>query len=115
MELWRLFDELAFAARKVGIEVRTEPFDPAVPERQGGRGGLCTVRGERLILVDARAPLPDRIAMIAEALARVDLDSVFLPPIVRATIGAYGHHSEPMRASPLDRRPIVRAGSRSRR
>jgi hypothetical protein len=52
-------------------------------------GGLCVLRGKSVVIVDAALPLPERIATIAAALARVDLDHLYLPPVVRATIGAY--------------------------
>src|SRR5438046_2581357 len=52
----QLFDELLRAAEKLGVEVRVEPFEtPAVTA-----GGLCVVRGERLVLIDQRAPLGER-------------------------------------------------------
>ncbi len=88
MELARLLDELTRAAERGGVRVRVEAFDPNLSDVKRPRGGLCTLRGERIILVDAKLPLPERIATVAEALARVDLEHLFLPPIVRATIGA---------------------------
>lgn len=100
MELSRLLDELTQAASKVGIAVRMEAFDPHLSDARNPRGGLCTVLGKRLILVDANASLPDRIATIAAALARVDLESVFLPPIVRATIGAHARGVRPKAPAP---------------
>ncbi|WP_437774728.1 hypothetical protein [Sorangium sp. So ce1097] len=95
MELSRLLDELTQAASRVGIAVRMEAFDPHLSDARNPRGGLCTVLGKRLILVDANASLPDRIATVAGALARVDMESVFLPPIVRATIGAHAPGARP--------------------
>ena len=89
MELARLLDELTLAAERAGIRVRVESFDPALSDVRRPRGGICTLRGERLILVDGKLPLPERIATVAEALSGVDLEHLFLPPIVRATIGAY--------------------------
>ena len=89
MELARLFEELSRAAERAGIRVREDAFDPNLSDVKKPRGGLCTLRGQRLILVDAKLPLPERIATLAEALAGVDLESFFVPPIVRATIGAY--------------------------
>jgi hypothetical protein len=89
MELGRLLEELVRAAERAGIAVRSEVFDPNLSDVKRPRGGLCTLRGARLILVDAKLPLPERIATVAGALAEVDLDHLFLPPIVRATIGAY--------------------------
>lgn len=100
VELSRLLDELTLAANRVGIAVRMEAFDPHLSDARNPRGGLCTVLGRRLILVDANASLPDRIATIAGALARVDLESVFLPPIVRATIGAHARGARPPAPAP---------------
>src|SRR3954464_11604381 len=93
MQLERLLEELTRAAERAGIQVRTEVFDPNLSDVRRPRGGLCTLRGARLILVDAKLPLPERIATVAAALAEVDLDHLFLPPIVRATIGAYAQSS----------------------
>lgn len=89
MELARLLEELERAAERLGVPVRTEPFDPGLAEGRRPRTGLCTVKGARLILVDARAPLPDRVAILASSLAALDYEPLFLLPIVRATIAAY--------------------------
>lgn len=89
MDLGQLYQELCTAARKLGVEVRAEAFDPGLSDATRPRGGLCSIRGKQLILVDSRGSLPDRIATVAGALSQLDLESVFLPPIVRATIGAY--------------------------
>ncbi|MGK3992519.1 hypothetical protein [Sorangium sp. So ce1024] len=111
MELSRLLDELTLAANRVGIAVRMEAFDPHLSDARNPRGGLCKVLGKRLILVDANASLPDRIATIAGALARVDMESVFLPPIVRATIGAHapGARRRPVAPGEPVRLPVRRA------
>jgi hypothetical protein len=89
MELGRLLEELTRAAERAGIQVRSEVFDPNLSDVKRPRGGLCTLRGARIILVDAKLPLPERIATVASALAEVDLEHVFMAPIVRATIGAH--------------------------
>ncbi|AGP38530.1 hypothetical protein [Sorangium cellulosum] len=115
MELSRLLDELTLAANRVGIAVRMEAFDPHLSDARNPRGGLCTVLGRRVILVDANASLPDRIATVAAALARVDLESVFLPPIVRATIGAHARGARPPAPTPGE--PVrlpTRQGKRGR-
>jgi hypothetical protein len=110
MELSRLFEELVKAARRCGIDVRIEPFDPGLSDERRPRGGLCTIFGKRVILVDIKAAMPDRIAMVAAALATVDLDHLFLPPIVRATIGAYQHEAPAPRVTgALEPLPIARA------
>jgi hypothetical protein len=108
VELSRLLDELTRAAAKVGIDVRMESFDPNLSDARRPRGGLCVVRGRRLILVDANAALPDRIATIAAALAQVDLDAVYMPPIVRATIGAHAAPAGKKAEGPAEPRPALR-------
>jgi hypothetical protein len=50
------------------------------------RGGLCTVNDRRVVFVDPRAPLPERLDVLASALASLDLDDVFLPPAVRQAV-----------------------------
>jgi hypothetical protein len=114
MELGRLLDELALAAERAGIRVRVESFDSHLSDVKRPRGGLCTLRGERLILVDAKLPLPEQIATLAEALARVDLEHLFLPPIVRATIGAYAPVAEGERPRARPRPPARPIRSRRR-
>jgi hypothetical protein len=89
MDLAQLYQELCAAARKLGTEVRAEPFDPGLSDAARPRGGMCSIRGRQIILVDSRGSLPDRIATVAGALSQLDLETVFLTPIVRATIGAY--------------------------
>ena len=117
MELARLLDELTRAAERAGVRVRVEAFDPNLSDVKRPRGGLCTLRSERLILVDAKLPLPEQIATLAEALAGVDLEHLFLPPVVRATIGAYapvGRGGEERPRPPRARPPVklVRSAKR---
>lgn len=71
-----LLRSLLGLAASLGIEVRTEPF-----ERRSLRvGGLCSVRGRQLILLDANAPAVDRVAALADALSRLDLSATPLDP-----------------------------------
>jgi hypothetical protein len=82
MDPQHLLDELLKAAKRLGVEVRSEPFE--TPAAMGG--GLCIVRGEHLVLIDQRAPLPDRLRALARAL--VDLGSdrseiIYLAPEAR--------------------------------
>jgi hypothetical protein len=109
MDLARLFEELVRAASKADITVRSESFDPNLSDARKWRGGLCVVRGKRVIIVDQRAPLVDRIATVAASLASVDLEHVFLPPVVRATIGAYQREaSDSLAANTAGPLPLVR-------
>ncbi|HEX4995284.1 MAG TPA: hypothetical protein VFX87_09955 [Methylomirabilota bacterium] len=84
MDPQQLLDELAQAANRLGVEVRTEPFE--TPATMGG--GLCIVRGESLVLIDQRAPLPDRLRALARALVELRSETVYMAPEARELIEA---------------------------
>jgi hypothetical protein len=56
-----------------------------------------------MILVDERLGPRDRATVLAQALSSFDLDGIYLPPLVRATIRAHGN------ARVLEPRPLARA------
>jgi hypothetical protein len=74
--------QLETVARKLGIRVHFEPFKPGAFRR----GGLCKVRGETRIVIDAGAPVVEQVATLEEALRKLDLEAVFVPPLIRARI-----------------------------
>jgi hypothetical protein len=84
MDPQQLLDELTHAANRLGVEVRTEPFE--TPATMGG--GLCVVRGESLVLIDQRAPLPDRLRALARALVQLRSETVYMAPEARELIEA---------------------------
>jgi hypothetical protein len=51
-----------------------------------GGGGLCKVKGEWRVIIDKRATPGERVAMLAESLARFPLDDVYLAPEVRELV-----------------------------
>jgi hypothetical protein len=79
----RVLAELEALAGRLGIAVRAEPFGRGVLE---GHGGLCWVDGKALIVMDEKLGIPERIAVLAGALARFDLDAVSVAPVVRERI-----------------------------
>jgi hypothetical protein len=78
----RLLDELVQAARRLGVEVRMEPFE--TPAAMGG--GLCVVRGAHLVLIDQRAPLADRLRALARALGDLGSEAVYMAPEARELV-----------------------------
>jgi hypothetical protein len=82
MDAQQLLDELVQAARRLGVEVRTEPFE--TPAAMGG--GLCLVRGAHLVLIDQRAPLMDRLRALARALGDLGSDAVYMAPEARELV-----------------------------
>ncbi len=54
-------------AHQLGIEVRIEPFEL----KMAGKGGLCRLRGRRIILVDEKLGVVEQVGVVGEALGRV--------------------------------------------
>ena len=79
-----LFDDLLRAAKNLGVAIRVEPFE--TPAAAGG--GSCVLRGESLILLDARAPLLERIGALARALSELDSEALFMAPAAREAVEA---------------------------
>jgi hypothetical protein len=77
--------ELEALGARLGVTIRTEPFDKGV---LGGRGGLCHVRGKPTVVMDAALTVTEKVAVLSAALGRFDLDAVFVHPLVRARIDA---------------------------
>jgi len=61
-----LLSELSQVASELGVKVSFESLSASV-----GLGGLCRVKGQHRIIVDKRAGTDERIATVAESLARL--------------------------------------------
>jgi hypothetical protein len=85
MQPIRLLAELEALAARLGVTVRTEPFGGGILD---GHGGLCRIRGQPLVVMDASLGTEDRIEVLATALATFDLEGVFVAPVVRQRIEA---------------------------
>ena len=73
MDPGRLFDELLGIAARSGLEVRTRSFRDKVSGKVPFAGGLCTVRGRPLVLLNLNVPPVERSVALADALARQPL------------------------------------------
>ena len=49
-------------------------------------GGLCVVRGASLVLIDQRAPLPDRLRALARALVELESETIYMAPEARELV-----------------------------
>ena len=81
-ELQNLMRLLEDGLARCGVEIRAESL-VATDGIGSGRGGLCVINERRVVFVDPRAPLPERVDVLAGALAALDPDDIFLPPAVR--------------------------------
>ena len=78
-----LFDALCQLAGNLGYEVRLE----CLP----GQGGVCELKGRRLLFVDTTQHLDDQIEQVATAIAgHPDLAHADLDPAVRQLLHEYG-------------------------
>ncbi|MBD3175837.1 MAG: hypothetical protein GF320_11700 [Armatimonadia bacterium] len=73
-----LLEALEELAGRLDIRIRRESFR--------GDGGLCTLRGERLIIMNKSRTPAEQIDLLAASLGQVDLDGLFVPPQVREEI-----------------------------
>ncbi len=73
-----ILEELEDIAYRVGLEVR---FD-----RLETKGGDCSVKGRPYVIINEALPPDEKIAMLAKALRKMDLEGVFLKPKLRDVI-----------------------------
>jgi hypothetical protein len=91
-----MLEALEDAATRLEVRVSYEPLAATV-----GHGGLCRVRGQYRVIIDKRATTEERVATLAQSLARVtrtlaeraaegaEIPTVKLPPAVRELIAFY--------------------------
>ena len=74
----QLLKELETLAERSGVAVRYEKGD--------FDGGYCILRAERMIVVNKRLSPPKRASLVAQALAEIGVEEVYLKPAVREFI-----------------------------
>lgn len=82
VEPHRLNDELRQAAERLTVIVRSEPFCRG----SLGSGGLCWLRGQAVIILDAESSVIEQNHALALALSQLDAESVFMAPAARGAI-----------------------------
>ena len=55
-------------------------------ERGDFEGGFCVLKAERLIVINKKLPTPKRASVLAQGLAEVGIEEVYLKPAVREFI-----------------------------
>ena len=81
-----LEEALLEVARRAGVSIRKERFDPGVFGQTGQRGGLCMVGGQRVILIDTQLTAIERVYVLSDALSGIDTEPISMPPLVRERI-----------------------------
>ncbi len=76
-----LYRELQDLAERLGYVV--------VQDTGSFNGGICTLEGENMIVLNRSAPLEQRLAYLAKALATQDMADVYVKPAVRNLLETY--------------------------
>jgi len=89
MDEEEIIEQLEELVRGFGIEIRYEPitFDDEITNVVGG---LCKLRGEKLLIINSKSPMRDKIKTFAQALRSFDLDKIYIKPAIRALIEKVG-------------------------
>ena len=74
----QIMNELEDLASKSGISIRYEKGD--------FEGGYCVLKAERLIVVNKKLAPPKRASILAQGLAEIGIDELYLKPAVREFI-----------------------------
>jgi hypothetical protein len=75
-----ILEELLALLETNGVTVRSEPLG-------GEGGGLCTIKGRRVLFVDTEAPSIVTAAICAQSLPKVaDIEEIYIKPQVRQFI-----------------------------
>ncbi|MHB8772632.1 MAG: hypothetical protein ACYC7J_16685 [Syntrophales bacterium] len=75
-----ILEQLEELAERLSITVR---YENIARDDAYGRGGLCRVKGEYVLLVHSRATLREKIRMIAKSLSTFDLGGMYVLPALR--------------------------------
>ncbi|MFH0765686.1 MAG: hypothetical protein V2A61_04625 [Calditrichota bacterium] len=77
----RLCHELEEVAEKLFVEIRRD---------QGSfQTGACVLQGRKILLINSRQPIDERISCLAREIARSNFNFFYLKPAVRAEVERY--------------------------
>lgn len=78
-----LYEHMKGCMGKLGVTYKEHSFRAAtIPVKSG----LCVVHGELCFIMDRRKKITEKNRILASALSRLDLESIHIPPDVRAEI-----------------------------
>ena len=75
-----ILSQLEELADSLQVKVRYEQL-----KKEGAffPGGLCRVKGEKILIINSRASMEDKIETLAKALVGFDLSNVYMRPALR--------------------------------
>jgi len=93
MKADQLLEELKLLAEKLGIEVSEQNF------RTTGitvKSGFCKVKGNHHFLIDKHLKLSKKVEVLAEYLAQLPVETVFMVPALREYLEQYKDKTPPV-------------------
>jgi len=75
-----ILQSLEAIAEKLGIKVQYENLRK---RHIFSKGGLCKLKGNKVVIIDNTINLSEKIDILADALSQFDLEDVYMPPVVR--------------------------------
>ncbi len=78
-----MLERLEEIATKLGVDIR---YENLAHNQIRSDGGYCKLSGKQMIFVNPKQSRQGKIKVLAKSLKRLDLNSIFIPPAVRAAI-----------------------------
>ena len=78
-----LLQQLEELAERLGIAVHYENLSLG---ESPGRGGMCRIKGEYVLIIHRQASTTEKIQIMADALRRFDLGDTYVRPVIRELI-----------------------------
>ena len=98
-QIVELLEELA---ESFGLQISYETI--RLDEELGNRpGGVCLLRGQRLIIINPNASMREKIRILSEAVKLFDLDQIYIRPVLRELLDTIPEH-KPFSISDNDER-----------
>ncbi len=76
-----LLSALEESARQLAIEIRYENVE--------NQGALCRIQGKKILIVSDYLPLKMKVKIVAEQLALLETDHIYLIPQIRELLNQY--------------------------
>ena len=87
-QILELLEELA---KSFGLQISYEII--RLDEELGTRhGGVCLLKGQRLIIINPDASLKEKIRILSEAIKHFDLDQIYIRPVLRELLDSTPEH-----------------------
>jgi len=89
-----LFHELEDLLRRLGVTLRHEKLATTAP---WVKGGLYRAKGKAYCIVDTGAPVSENNEVLRDALRQLNLEGIYMKPVVREFIGSAEESAEARR------------------